>query len=136
MIMNNSYRTKPRNAILEYLKQNADKRFTAKDIVGALDKDSAGVDRSTIYRNLERLCNERTIVKYKESGINATCYQYSEEHGACHSHIHAECERCGKIFHLDNSIFADAEKRMKSEYGIDIDYGKTVIIGLCDNCRK
>jgi Fur family ferric uptake transcriptional regulator len=67
--LNNSYKTKPRNAI-----------------------------------------NEGTIVKYKESGINATCYQYSEEHGACHSHIHAECERCGKIFHLDNSIFADAEK--------------------------
>ncbi len=130
------YKTKPRNSIIEYLKENADTRFTAKDIVSELNKGSEKVDRSTIYRNLERLCIEGTIVKYKESGVNATCYQYSEEHGACHSHIHAECEKCGRIFHLDNSIFADAEKRMKSEYGIDIDYGKTVIIGLCENCRK
>ncbi len=134
--MSSNYKTKPRNIIIEYLKENADTRFTAKDIIGELNKGSEKVDRSTIYRNLERLCIEGTIVKYKESGINATCYQYSEEHSACHSHIHAECERCGRIFHLDNSIFADAEKRMKSEYGIDIDYGKTVIIGLCENCRK
>lgn len=134
--MSSNYKTKPRNIIIEYLKENADTRFTAKDIVSELNKGSERVDRSTIYRNLERLCIEGTIVKYKESGVNATCYQYSEEHGACHSHIHAECEKCGRIFHLDNSIFADAEKRMKSEYGIDIDYGKTVIIGLCENCRK
>ena len=134
--MSSNYKTKPRNIIIEYLKKNADTRFTAKDIVSELNKGSERVDRSTIYRNLERLCIEGTIVKYKESGVNATCYQYSEEHGACHSHIHAECEKCGRIFHLDNSIFADAEKRMKSEYGIDIDYGKTVIIGLCENCRK
>ena len=134
--MSSNYKTKPRNIIIEYLKKNADTRFTAKDIVSELNKGSERVDRSTIYRNLERLCIEGTIVKYKESGVNATCYQYSEEHGACHSHIHAECEKCGKIFHLDNSIFDDAEKRMKSEYGIDIDYGKTVIIGLCENCRK
>lgn len=134
--MSSNYKTKPRNIIIEYLKENADTRFTAKDIVSELNKGSEKVDRSTIYRNLERLCIEGTIVKYKESGVNATCYQYSEDHGACHSHIHAECEKCGRIFHLDNSIFADAEKRMKSEYGIDIDYGKTVIIGLCENCRK
>jgi Fur family ferric uptake transcriptional regulator len=134
--MSSNYKTKPRNIIIEYLKENADTRFTAKDIVSELNKGSEKVDRSTIYRNLERLCIEGTIVKYKESGINATCYQYSEEHDACHSHIHAECEKCGRIFHLDNSIFADAEERMKSEYGIDIDYGKTVIIGLCENCRK
>ncbi|MCR4745121.1 MAG: transcriptional repressor [Lachnospiraceae bacterium] len=134
--MSNSYKTKARNAIIEYLKENADTRFTAGDIIKALNKDSDAVDRSTIYRNLERLCSEGTIVKYKESDINASCYQYSEEHAECHSHIHAECEKCGKIFHLDNDIFSEAEKRMISEHGIDIDYGKTVIIGLCDKCRN
>ncbi len=134
--MNNSYKTKPRNAIIEYLKGNPDTRFTAKDIIYALNNGSDVVDRSTIYRNLERLCSEGTIVKYKESDINAACYQYSEHHSECHSHIHAECSKCGKIFHLDNDIFSEAEKKMKSKYGIDIDYGKTVIIGICDNCKK
>ncbi|MBP5607944.1 MAG: transcriptional repressor, partial [Lachnospiraceae bacterium] len=94
------------------------------------------VNRTTIYRNLERLCQEGRLVKYKEADINATCYQYSEEHKACHEHIHAQCSECGKIFHLKNEIFKTAQKKMKAEYGIDIDYGKTVIIGTCDECSK
>ncbi|MCR4901615.1 MAG: transcriptional repressor [Butyrivibrio sp.] len=134
--MSNTYKTKPRNAIIEYLKNNADTRFTAKDIINAINNGFDVVDRSTIYRNLERLCIEGKIVKYKESDINAACYQYSEHHSECHSHIHAECTKCGRIFHMDNDIFAEAESRMKSMYGIDIDYGKTVIIGLCDKCKK
>ncbi len=134
--MKGEYKTKSRNAIIEYLRDNADKRFTARDIVEALSEKDGGINRSTIYRNLERLCQEGKLIKYRETDINASCYQYSERHAACHEHIHAECSSCGKIFHMKNEIFKTAEKKMKSEYGIDIDYGKTVITGLCDDCRK
>ena len=37
--MKGEYKTKSRNAIVEYLKENADKRFTARDIIEALDGD-------------------------------------------------------------------------------------------------
>ncbi len=130
------YKTRSRNVIVEYLKENADRRFTAKDIIDAISDEGKNVNRTTIYRNLERLCQEGRLVKYKEADINATCYQYSEEHKACHEHIHAQCSECGKIFHLKNEIFNSARKKMRSEYGIDIDYGKTVIIGICDECSK
>ena len=134
--MKGEYKTRSRNYIIDYLKRNADKRFTAKDIVEALSEKGDVVNRSTIYRNLERLCQEGSLIKYKEADINASCYQYSEKHEACHQHIHAQCSNCGKIFHLKNSIFKAAEKKLLSEYGIDIDYGKTVLIGLCKDCRK
>ena len=134
--MKGEYKTKTRNYIIEYLKENADKRFTAKDIVDALSDKGDSIDRSTIYRNLERLCQEGSLVKYKESDINASCYQYSEQHEACHQHIHAQCVVCGKIFHLQNDLFKEVEKKMSLEYGIDIDYGKTVLNGRCSDCRK
>ncbi|SFG76893.1 Fur family transcriptional regulator [Oribacterium sp. WCC10] len=129
------YKTKPRTEIMEYLKENADRRFTARDILNALKSDGDGLDRSTVYRNLERLCKDGKLVKYKESDVNATCYQYSENHGSCREHVHAECTGCGKIFHLDNIIFSDAASKMKKNYGIEIDYGKTVIMCLCNECR-
>ncbi len=133
--MKGEYKTKPRNAIIEFLKENANKRFTARDIVDALSKEGFSINRATIYRNLERLCEEGVLVKYKETDVNANCYQYSEGHGSCKQHMHAQCSKCGKIFHLNNDLFKSAERRMRAEYGIDIDYGKTVIIGLCDKCR-
>jgi len=134
--MKGVYKTKARNLIVDYLKANADKRFTARDIVIALSENGANIDRSTIYRNIERLCADGKLVKYKENDINATCYQYSEGHGSCHSHMHAQCENCGKIYHLENDIFADAEEKLKKEYGIEIDFGRTVIIGRCDECKE
>lgn len=133
--MKAEYKTKPRNAIIEYLKKHADTRFTARDILNAINSDGEELDRSTIYRNLERLCKDGQLVKYKESDINATCYQYSEEHCSCHEHMHARCEKCGKVFHLDNKILGDTAKKIQSEYGLDIDYGKTVIVGICNKCK-
>jgi Fur family ferric uptake transcriptional regulator len=134
--MKSEYKTRSRNAIIEYLKKHADTRFTARDILNAINSGGEELDRSTVYRNLERLVNEGSLVKYKEADVNATCYQYSEQHGSCHDHMHAQCKGCGKIFHLDNSVLGNASKKIKSEYGIDIDYGKTVIIGVCDKCKK
>ena len=133
--MKGEYKTKPRNLIIEYLKKNADTRFTARDILKAINEDGEELDRSTVYRNLERLCKEGHLIKYKETDVNATCYQYSEEHGSCHEHTHAQCSECGKIFHMENDVLEEAAEKMRSEYGIDIDYGKTVIIGVCNDCK-
>ncbi|MCR4897024.1 MAG: transcriptional repressor [Lachnospiraceae bacterium] len=130
------YKTRPRNAIIKYLQDHPDTRFTARDILEGIGGAGAEADRSTIYRNLERLCQEGVLVKYKETDVNATCYQYSGEHGSCHDHMHGQCAECGRIFHLENGILADAAEKMESEYGLAIDYGKTVIIGLCRDCRK
>lgn len=130
------YKTKPRNLIIEYLKDNADTRFTARDILNAVKGKGDGLDRSTVYRNLERLSKEGKLVKYKEADVNATCYQYSEKHESCCEHMHAQCSVCGKIFHLDNKIFKSAAKKMMDEYGIEIDYGKSVIMCICDECRN
>lgn len=134
--MKSEYKTKPRNLIIEYLKDNADTRFTARDILNAVKGKGDGLDRSTVYRNLERLSKEGKLVKYKEADVNATCYQYSEEHESCCEHMHAQCSVCGKIFHLDNKIFKSAAKKMMDEYGIEIDYGKSVIMCICDECRN
>ena len=129
------YKTKPRSAIIEYLKENADTRFTARDVLEAIRADGDGLDRSTVYRNLERLCREGILIKYKEADVSAACYQYSEGHGSCHEHLHAQCVSCGRIFHLDNEVIEDTARKMHDKYGIDIDY-KTVLLCTCKECRE
>ncbi len=134
--MKNDYKTKPRNAIIGYLRAHADTRFTARDIYSAMHSEGEEADRSTIYRNLERLCKEGLLVKYKETDVNATCYQYTEGHGSCLEHMHAQCAVCGRIFHLDNSLFDEAAQRMQKEYGVLLDYGRSVIICRCRECSE
>ncbi len=134
--MKSEYKTKARNAILDFLRKNADTRFTAKSIADALEESGVSINRSTIYRNIDRLCEEGTLVHYRESDTNATCYQYSEQHGSCHEHMHAQCSVCGKIFHLSNEMASDFESHLKKEYGFKLDYGHTIIKGLCGDCSK
>ena len=133
--MKGEYKTKPRNLIMDYLKKNPDTRFTARDILNAVNSGGEELDRSTVYRNLERLCKEGHLVRYKETDVNATCYQYSEEHGSCHDHTHAQCSSCGKVFHMDNEVLEEAAAKMRAEYGIDIDYARTLIIDVCNDCK-
>lgn len=133
--MKNEYKTKTRNLIIEYLEKNADKRFTARDVYLAINTNNGEIDRSTVYRNLERLFNDGLLVKYKETDSTATCYQYSSEHSQCHSHMHGKCSGCGKIFHLEEKFVEEFEEKMQSVYGLGIDSSQTVIVGKCEDCK-
>ena len=134
--MKNPYKTKARESIVSYLKSNSDRRFTAREIFDHIRENAPGVNRTTVYRNLDRLCEQGDLTKYKEPNQDAWYFQYSEEHKHCNSHMHAQCSECGKIFHLENSFVEDFEDKLHSTYGIDVNSSKTMIIGVCEDCGK
>ncbi|MCR5212879.1 MAG: transcriptional repressor [Eubacterium sp.] len=134
--MKNVYKTKARECILSYLKEHREKRFTAREIYDYLKNQVEGVNRTTVYRNLDRLCDQGDLLRFKEPNQDAWYYQYSEEHKHCDKHMHAQCSECGKIFHLENSFVDEFEEKLHSVYGLDINSSKTIIIGKCDECSK
>ena len=134
--MKNAYKTKARELIISYLKENCDRRFTAREIFDYVTENAEGVNRTTIYRNLDRMCEQGDLTKFKEPNQDAWYFQYSSEHTHCNSHMHAQCSECGKIFHLENSFVDDFENRVRDAYGLDVNASKTIIIGVCDDCNK
>ena len=133
--MKNEYKTKARGLTLDYLKNNADKRFTAGEIFEYIKTEDEGVNRTTIYRNLDRMCEQGSLMKYKEPNQDAWFYQYSDSHQHCNEHMHAQCSECGKIFHLESEFVEDFEKNLQSVYGLNLSADKTIIIGRCDDCK-
>ena len=134
--MKNEYRTKARSLIIEYLKGHSGKRFTAKEIFDAVKDDENTVSRTTIYRNLERLCDQGNLVKFKEPNQDSWFYQYSDTYQHCNTHMHAQCAVCGRIFHLEDVFLDGFAKKMKLVYGLDMDPSKSLIIGQCESCRR
>ena len=133
--MKGAYRTKAREVIMAYLKEHTEQRFTAREIFEAVRGKTEGINRTTVYRNLDRLCEGGDLLRFKEPNQDSWYYQYSLDHEHCDEHMHAQCSACGRIFHLEKS-FADAfEKKVFNEYGLMIDLSKTIIIGKCDKCR-
>ena len=131
-----AYQTKAREGILAYLKKHTEQRLTAREIYEAVCEQDVAVNRTTVYRNLDRLCETGELIRFKEPNQDAWYYQFSAEHEHCNHHMHAQCNACGKIFHLDKGFADDFAKAMLGEYGLDIDPVATIIMGRCSKCRR
>ena len=112
---------------------------TVQKTLNAHDEDKACVDEYGITsfvfeekRPFNREKFNRLVEEYPEKLIRSKGYIWFSDDW---EHVHAECTGCGKIFHLDNLVFSGAASQMKKKYGIEIDYGKTVIMCLCNECR-
>ncbi len=134
--MKSTYKTKAREVIIAYLKDHPEQRFTAREIYEAVCAGEVEVNRTTIYRNLDRLCANGELMRFKEPNQDAWYYQYSTEHDHCNKHMHAQCGACGKIFHLDKPFVDAFNDGMLKEYGLDVSPADTIILGTCSKCRR
>lgn len=133
--MKAEYKTKVRTVLFEFLQENPDRGFTAIDLLTYLQLNIEGVNKTTVYRNLDRLCEQGIIYKYRELEHEGWFYQYSAEHTHCNAHMHGKCSKCGKLFHIEDNFINEFEENVMRTYGLKIDFGKTLIIGVCQGCR-
>ena len=124
------YNTESRKKILEFLRDNKDKSFSAEEIFSAVFKSGAG--KSTVFRQLAKLTEELEIKRLADSRDRSVRYQYLDRE-SCRAHLHLKCYRCGKLIHLDDELTSLFEKNVKSSKRFSIDMS-AFIPGVCDNC--
>ena len=96
----NGYATTSRKKILEYLMANSDRTVTVTDIDQYLKKHDNEVNITTIYRYLDKLAKEGTVMKYVAEKGSQAVYQYVEMGHHCEEHLHLKCVSCFKIIFL------------------------------------
>ena len=113
------YSTPSRKRILEYL-ENKSRTVTVADIENYLAKKECAVNKTTIYRFLEKLILEKKVVKYvAQKGKQAT-FQYIEDGHHCEQHLHLQCTKCGRIFHLECDFMGEIAMHIQREHGFYI----------------
>ena len=128
------YSTPSRKRILEYLEKNKNRTVTAADIENYLIEKECAVNKTTIYRFLDKLIIEKKIVKYAaEKGKKAT-FQYIEDGHHCEKHLHLQCIKCGRIFHLECEFMDEIAAHIQSEHGFFIECKRSIIYGTCREC--
>lgn len=132
----NGYNTKQRNEILDFLKSNASRHLTVDDITSALSAAGSAVGKTTVYRYMEKLANEGRVRKYFVSNSQSACYEYFDENSRCGAHYHFKCNACGHLLHIDCAMMDTVFEHMLLHHGFEADNTKTVIYGLCKNCRN
>lgn len=126
-----TYNTETHKKILEFLKENREKSYSAEKIFSVLE--GSGAKKSTVFRQLARLSQDAEIKRIASASSRSVRYQYVDRKH-CGGHLHLKCTSCGKLLHLGNEVTEFIEKNIKNVKKFSIDTS-AFIPGICDNCK-
>lgn len=133
--MAKEYHSKYKTWILDYLGEHKDSRLSASEIHTAMAKDGLNANLVTIYRNLDRLVDEKKLNRQKISGEEENFYQFLAPDLHCTSHLHLICSKCGRIIHLNCEFMKEISDHLLADHGFQIDCQDSALVGLCRDCR-
>lgn len=131
-----NYNTKARRYILEYMSSKGDTTVSAGDILEYLNLKGENISLTTVYRYLNRLTDEKKVIKFTETEGNKAVYQFKGEHNDCEEHLHIQCKTCGKLVHLDCDFLNKFEAHIMEDHGFSLEYSGSILYGVCRECSK
>ena len=128
------YATPSRKRILEFLKESSDRTVTAADVAQYLESQDCAVNRTTIYRYLDRLASEGVVMKYVAEKGSQSAYQYAEPGRHCDEHLHLKCVKCGRIIHLECGFMEEIAEHIQKDHDFTLQCRNSVLYGICREC--
>lgn len=132
--MADGYTTQSRTRILDYLKNQSGRTVDVNEIRRAMAEEGNEVNITTIYRYLDKLTSDGTVMKYVAENGTRAVYQYVGERRHCEDHLHLQCTKCGCIIHLDCRFMDEIAEHVLREHGFSIQCRNSIIYGLCEKC--
>jgi Fur family transcriptional regulator, peroxide stress response regulator len=120
--------TKQREAIIKFLR-NTSSHPTADQIYDGVREDIPNISKGTVYRNLQTLEEAGVISVLNVNGTQSR-YEVKQE-----SHYHFRCEKCGRVFDLDEPIDKELDERISRKTGFIISHHQMEFRGLCQDCH-
>ena len=126
-------KTKQKEIVIEYLKENTDKHLTIQEIQVDLNNK---IGLTTIYRIINDLIKKGVVSKIPFENKQGYCYKYNSEIKECKGHYHLVCENCNKLFHFESSEISKIKQKADKNEEFLINDNRIVFYGLCKNCKK
>ena len=120
--------TRQRQAILRIL-SNTRSHPTADQIYDLIRKEIPSISKGTVYRNLQVLEQDGAIT---ELNLNGTLSRFEVRQ---ESHYHFRCEKCGRVFDLNEPIDKELDKKISKKTGFRVSHHQTEFRGLCKDCQ-
>lgn len=133
VLKSNAMRITPaRRVLLQYILDNHSRQLSFKDIQSHMEKKISGIDKSSIYRNLENLKNLDIIQELNLPKVGKK-FQYIFDKKVHHYFI---CKSCGKLNRGNNKLFDKIESALKDVHGFSKANLSVVFYGQCSKCKK
>ncbi len=123
------YRTRQREIVACCMEAHGDRYLTVDEVCAAISASGESVGRTTVYRALEALAADATLLKATAPGGEAS-YRLCPE-GSTGQLV---CLECGHAFTLDCHMADDFNAHVLEHHGFKVLPSRTVLYGLCKNC--
>ncbi len=130
------YKTAQKKQLLDFLAENRDRHFTIEEITENLEKLGHAPGKSTIYRQISKLLESGTVLRFEVPDSKSFVYQYTQLHDGCDDHFHLKCIKCGKFIHMECPMLTQVQEHVLKEHGFAIGSGRSVIYGECSQCLR
>ncbi|HLG23153.1 MAG TPA: transcriptional repressor [Candidatus Manganitrophaceae bacterium] len=133
VLRHNQQRITPaRRFLLQFFIDNKAKQLPLPEIQAHLQDKLPGINRSSVYRNLEMLKRLSVIQELTAHGQGKR-YQFVFERQVHHFII---CKACGKISKGNRSLFEKVEKALKEIHDFQKANLSVTFYGFCSNCAS
>lgn len=122
-------RTKQKEAILRVLRSTSS-HPTAAWLYDEVRKEMPNISLATVYRNLRQLRERGEIL---ELDINGTSSRFDAR---TDDHYHFRCEKCDRVFDIDEPVDKQLDGRVAGKTGFKISYYQLEFRGLCRECQE
>ncbi len=100
------------------------------DIYARVREKSPVVNRATVYRNLEFLCEMR-LVTSADMGRGRKVYEI-----ACEApHHHLVCQKCGAVAQIDHTLVRSFLAKIERAYQFKVEADHLALFGVCQKCQ-
>ena len=121
--------SKQRDTILRVV-MNTKSHPRADWVYDQVRKEIPNISMGTVYRDLRSLAKSGEIRQLDlADGI-------SPFDGNTDNHYHFRCEKCGRIFDLDEPVDESIGERVAKNTGFKVFRQRMELIGLCDTCQS
>lgn len=123
--------TSSKKLLLQFFIDHQNKNIPAKEVHQFLLARMPDLDRTTIYRNIEKFLS-LGIIQELELPSQGKIYQYIFDKKARHYYI---CKSCGKTIKGQEAVFKKIEKLLKQDHDFKKANLSVVFYGRCAKCE-
>ena len=102
---------------------------TADEVYEYITASNPSVSRATVYRNLNLLAEEGSILKIEVPG-GAVHFDHT-----LRDHYHMRCVRCGRLYDVDLDTMPDLPSHIRDSHGFDFLGCDITFKGICPECN-
>ena len=122
-------KSKQKEVILKVLRSTSS-HPSADWVYEQVRKEIPNISLGTVYRNLRLLSESGEILELNYSSTP------SRFNGNTQNHYHFRCDKCGRIFDLDEPVDKTIEDRVAQKVGFSVTRHRLELYGLCRDCQN